>query len=162
MDDILTIVIRERTNPIVRFVNGPSRPSCTEFICPVILSHREFRGPLETMGIHRYTKYYKFWFVGEFLPPRDKYYNYTYQNVSGEVSRSDQFSENVQIIFNQKGWKADLAMNQEVSEAEYDAEVWKWASEGLRAKIKIKAEMEKICTDYTDFFRRGIEDWRDI
>ena len=36
-------------------------------------------------------------------------------------------------------------MNQEVSEEEYDAEIWKYATEGLRRKIKTQKEMEKVC-----------------
>ena len=147
LEDTLTIVMRERTTPVVRFVNGPTQPSCTEIIVPVILAHYEQSGN-EKILIKRYTRYYKFWFVGELLPPRDKRLLYIYSNVTGGVDRSESFSANVQRIFEFNGWTAKLTMKQEVSEEEYDAEIWKYAPEGLRRKIKIKKEMEKVCQSY--------------
>ena len=144
LEDTLTILMRERTTPIVRFVNGPTQPSCTETIVPVRLSHR-VKLTEEELHVKHYTRYYKFWFVGEILPPRDKRLLYIYNNIAGTVERSEPFSANVQRIFEDSGWAAKLAMNQEVSEEEYDAEIWKYAPEGLRSKIKIQKEMEKVC-----------------
>ena len=148
LEDVLTIIMTERTTPIVRFVNGPTQPSCTEMIVPVQLLHSE--GPCrEMITVERYTRYYKFWFVGELHPPRDKdTHLYIYRNPIGTVYRDKPFSENVQMIFDFSGWKAKLVMNQEVSEEEYDAEIWKHAPEGLRSKIKIQKEMEKVCQNY--------------
>ena len=144
LHDTLTILMRERTTPIVRFVNGPTQPSCTEMIVPVVLLHSE--GPCnETITVKSYTRYYKLWFVGELLPPRDKRLHYIYSNVTGGIDRTEPFSANVQRIFEFCGWTAKLAMNQEVLEEEYDAEIYKRAPEGLRSKIKIQKEMEKVC-----------------
>lgn len=147
LEDTLTIVMTERTTPVVRFVNGPTQPSCTEMIVPVILAHYEQSGN-EKILIKRYTRYYKFWFVGELLPPRDKKLLYIYSNVTGGIDRSEPFSANVQRIFEFNGWTAKLTMNQEVSEEEYDAEIWKYATEGLRSKIKTQKEIEKIWASY--------------
>lgn len=148
LEDTLTILMRERTTPIVRFVNGHTQPSCTEMIVPVVLVHREQRSISERILVKRYTRYYKFWFVGEILPPRDKKLLYIYNNITGTVERSEPFSANVQRIFEFNGWTAKLAMNKEVSEEEYDAEIWKYAPEGLRSKIKIQKEIEKIWASY--------------
>ena len=142
LEDALTIVMTERTAPIVRFMNGPTRPSCTELIVPVILVHYEQSGN-EKILVKRYTRYYKLWFIGELLPPRDKKLHYIYSLVTGGVDRSEPFSANVQRVFDFNGWTAKLAMNKEVSEEEYDAEIWKYAPEGLRRKIKIQKEMEE-------------------
>ena len=147
LEDTLTIIMTERTTPIVRFVNGHTQPSCTEMIVPVILAHYEQSGN-EKILVKRYTRYYKLWFVGELLPPRDKRLHYIYSNATGGIDRSEPFSANVQRIFEFNGWTAELAMNQEVSEEEYDAEIWKYAPEGLRSKIKIQKEMEKVCQNY--------------
>ena len=150
LEDTLTILMRERTTPIVRIVNGPTQPSCTEMIVPVTLAHYEQSGN-EKILIKHYIRYYKFWFVGEILPPRDtrdKRLLYIYKNVTGTVERSEPFSANVQRMFEFCGWTAKLAMNKEVSEEEYDAEIWKYAPEGLRSKIKIQKEMEKVCQNY--------------
>lgn len=147
LEDTLTIVMTERTTPIVRFVNGPTQPSCTEMIVPVKLCHYEQSGN-EKILIKRYIRYYKLWFVGEILPPRDKSLHYIYSNATGGIDRTEPFSANVQRIFEFCGWTAKLAMNQEVSEEEYDAEIWKYAPEGLRSKIKIQKEMEKVCQNY--------------
>lgn len=145
LEDTLTILMRERTTPIVRFVNGPTQPSCTEMIVPVQLLHSE--GPCRETK--RYTRYYKFWFVGEILPPRDKdTHLYVYRNVVGTVYRDMPFSENVQMLFGFNGWTAKLTMNKEVSEEEYDTEIWKYATEGLRRKIKTQKEIEKIWANY--------------
>ena len=144
LENTLTILMRERTTPIVRFVNGPTQPSCTEMMVPVTLAHYEQSGN-EKILIKRYTRYYKFWFVGELLPPRDKRLLYIYSNVTGGIDRTEPFSANVQRIFEFCGWSAKLVMNKEVSEEEYDAEIWKYAPEGLRRKIKIQKEMEKVC-----------------
>ena len=148
LEDTLTILMRERTTPIVRFVNGPTQPSCTEMIVPVQLLHSD--GPCrETITVKRYIRYYKLWFVGELLPPRDKDTRlYTYNNPTATVYRDKPFSENVQMLFDFSGWTAKLVMNKEVSEEEYDAEIWKYAPEGLRSKIKIQKEMEKVCQNY--------------
>lgn len=144
LENTLTILMRERTTPTVKFVNGPTQPSCTEMIVPVELLHSE--GPCnETITVKRYIRYYKLWFVGELLPPRDKRLLYIYSNVTGTVDRSESFSANIQRIFKHCGWTAKLVMNKEVSEEEYDAEIWKHAPEGLRRKIKIQKEMEKVC-----------------
>ena len=147
LEDTLTILMRERTTAIVRFVNGPTQPSCTEMIVPVRLSHR-VKLTEEELHVKHYIRYYKFWFVGELLPPRDKRLLYIYNNVTGVVERSEPFSANIQRIFEFCGWTAKLAMIKEVSEEEYDAEIWKYAPEGLRSKIKIQKEMEKVCQNY--------------
>lgn len=147
LEDTLTILMRERTTPIVRFVNGPTQPSCTEMIVPIELVHHE--GPHnEIITIKSYKRYYKLWFTGELLPPRNKQLLYIYNNVTGTVDRCEPFSENLQRIFESRGWTAKLAMNKEVSEEEYDAEIWKHASEGLRRKINFRKGMEKACQNY--------------
>lgn len=143
LEDTLSIIMTERTAPIVRFVNGPARPSCTEMIVPVKLSHREKLSDGE-MYIKHYTRYYRLWFLGELLPPRDKMHLYIYKIVTGTVERSEPFSANVQRIFDLSGWTAKLVMNKEVSEEEHDAEIWKYATEGLRRKIKTQKEIEKL------------------
>lgn len=151
LEDTLTIVMRERTTPIVRFVNGPTQPSCTEMIVPVKLSHR-VKLTEEELHVKHYIRYYKFWFVGELLPPRDKKLLYIYNNITGTVDRSEPFSANVQRIFEFCGWTAKLVMNQEVSEEEYDAEIYKWAPEGLRREMDLKKEMEKVCQSYVNCY----------
>ena len=153
LEDTLTILMRKRTTPIVRFVNGPTQPSCTEMIVPVTLAHYEQSGN-EKILVKRYTRYYKFWFVGELLPPRDKRLLYIYSNATGGIDRTEPFSENVQRTFEFCGWTAKLVMNKEVSEEEYDAEIYKGAPEGLRREMDLKKEMEKVCSGYLKNLKR--------